>query len=140
MAKHLGSHTWQDAQTFSAPVSAKRLTVKGTALVDTDFADPTTTGWGAGATIGTVTGTDGHGTVKITSGAAPSASPTVVLTFKDGTWGTAPFSFVKLEDSSAAAPALWVGSATTATTMTITYNTTPLPVTSYEFKFLVIGN
>ncbi len=60
--------------------------VLGSPLVLADFTDPSTTGWGTGATISNIVGSDTAFTFTVTSGVFPSVDPTVKLTFHDGPW------------------------------------------------------
>lgn len=61
----------------------------GQRLASTDFAVVGGSWGGAGLNV-SVAGTDSRFTLVITAGAAPSANPEIDLTFKDGTWTTAP--------------------------------------------------
>lgn len=65
----------------------------GTTLVAGDFV--LSGGWGNTATIGTITGNDQRWQATVTSsGTGQGANPTIALTYKDGTWTTAPISVV----------------------------------------------
>lgn len=114
----------------------RRTFTNGTALVAGDFS--VSAGWGSGATISSITGDDSHAQFTITSGTGTSADPTIVLTFKDGTWTNAPFSFAKLVSPSSALSTP-ITESTTATTLTITFVGTPDPSTAYVLKFHTQG-
>ena len=60
-----------------------RLQLLGTPLVAGDFSF---NGWGTGATISGIQGTDSAFLFTVTAGTAPSIAPTVTLTFHDGPW------------------------------------------------------
>jgi hypothetical protein len=110
--------------------------VGGTALVAGDFA--LSAGFGASASISAIaTGTnDSRGRITITSaGAGQGASPTCTLTFKDGTWTTAPFAVVCRSGGSQ--PTIPVSATTTATTMVITFHGTPVAAETYSIFFQV---
>ena len=111
----------------------------GTALVAGDFA--LSAGWGATASVGTITGDAHHARFTVTSaGAGQAANPTVTLTFKDGTWTNSPFAQVQIVAASTAADLLvavtWT---TTATTLVITFNGTPVAGRTYTFESMVLG-
>lgn len=115
----------------------KRLFLKGTALVNTDFA--LSAGWGASASVGTITASDDGGTYVVTSaGAGQAANPTITLTFKDGTFTNAPNCEAKLEASSDVITTL-ITETTSATQMIITYNGTPVATKTYTFRFFCFG-
>lgn len=113
----------------------------GTAEATTDWA--ASAGWGASATVSAVSGNDSRGTVTVTTNAAdtPTANPTVTLTFKDGTWTTAPFAVSCMVSSSTGPINVPVTITTTATTLVIQYNGTPTATSAltYIFAYQVIG-
>jgi hypothetical protein len=117
----------------------RRLRLAGTAPIAGDFA--LSAGWGTTASVGTIVGNDSHATFVVTStGTGQGANPTITLTFKNGTWTTAPFGYAKLFACSTAADLLVaVTETTTATTMVITFNGTPVATRTYSFKTLVVG-
>ena len=112
----------------------------GTAIVTGDWA--ISAGWGPGATVTAVSGTDSRGTVTITTSAAdtPTANPTATLTFKDGTWTVAPFvaAGMNAAGTGVATDIPWTS---TATTMILTYDGTPAAVLSrtYILSYVVVG-
>lgn len=150
MAVHYEPNSWnadQNPLTDATPslgtsalkwlrIWARRLFTSGTAHVAGDWAP---TGWGSGASVSAVSGDDSHGTVTVTSGTSPSANPTVVLTFKDGTWTNAPFAFAELVSPTDSLMTPVRVSATTATTMTLTFYGTPAASTAYQMRFFVFG-
>lgn len=132
------NQTVTGTKTFATAVKTVRLsTTGGTALATTDFA--ISSGWGTGRSVTATTGTDSKGTVTVRSGTTNSANPTVILTFKDGTWTTAPFAVAKLvaPTDSLMTP---IVETTNATTMTLTLYGTPEEGVDYTFKFIVVGN
>ncbi len=111
----------------------------GTAVATTDWA--LTAGWGAGATISAVTGNDSRGTVTVTTSIAdtPALNPTITLTFKDGTWTSAPFAVANMNTASTGLLGA-ASSSTTATTLVIQFDGTPtaLSANTYIFNYIVI--
>lgn len=87
----LGTEGREWAEAYIDEVFLNRLRAdRGTALVAGDFT--LSSGFGSTASIGTITGTDQRFRATITSaGTGQAANPTVILTFQDGTWSTAPF-------------------------------------------------
>lgn len=133
----LGDHTHR----FGAQTYMKRLSTEGTTPVNSDFA---LTGWGNTASVGTISGDDTHLLFTVTSaGTGQAGSPTIVYTFKDGTWTQTPFCWGKLEASNDIA--ITVASAVTdtenATTMTLTLNnpTSPTAAKTYTFSTFCQG-
>jgi|SRR6185369_12281901 len=112
------------------------LHASGTPLQATDF---TTFGWGAGNIVSNVFANDSYGTFRVTAGTTPTENPYIVLTFKDGTWGSPPFSWAKLivPLGGVMNP---VKESATATQLTITFVAIPDPLTDYDFKFFCIGS
>jgi hypothetical protein len=116
----------------------RRHFAKGTALVAGDFA--LSGGWGTTASVGTISGDDSHATFTVTSsGTGQAANPTITLTFKDGTWTTAPFAQTKIIAGNAADITVAVTHTTTATTLVITFNGTPTAARTYTFTTMVLG-
>lgn len=96
-------------------------------------------GWGSTASVGTVSGDDSRHTYTITTGGTGiGANPTATLTFEDGTWTTAPFAQCSLIASSdvLTVPITWT---TTATTLVLTYNGTPVTAKTYTLTCIVLG-
>lgn len=98
-------------------------------------------GWGVGAAVSAAVGFDGAFSFTITAAGAPGASPTCVVTFKDGTWINAPQCIVKRNDTTAPVSSgpdvIWT---TTATTLTFTFTGTPVAANTYKFVCIGIGN
>lgn len=128
------------AQTFAGRKTLTRQIAGGTALAAADVA--ISASWGASATFAVRSGSnDECGVIEVSTNAAdtPTAVPTVTVTFKDGTWGTAPFALVGLESNFGISGDVGVQVTTTATQMTFYYFGTPtaLTATSYNFCYLV---
>lgn len=117
-----------------------RVTTSGTAHVAGDYAPSAE--WGSTASVTVSTGSnDVHFRAKVTaSGSGISANPTLVLTFKDGTWTNAPFPMIQTCDATNSTD---LGTAiswtVTATAITITWFSTPTSGRFYEFCGTVIG-
>jgi hypothetical protein len=115
----------------------RRVRSSGTGLSALDFA---ITGWGTAAIKAVTAGsTDQRFELKITAGASGTAGPTIVLTFRDGTWGRAPFVIVARND--AQTPTGTPTWAVTATTLTITMPSsfTPGSGKTYIFEGILLG-
>lgn len=112
----------------------------GTAIATTDVA--VGAGWGANATCSAVTGNDSRGTITITTSLldTPLATPTLTLTFKNGTWTTVPFAVCNINDSSTGTLAA-SSCHCTATTLVLSYDGTPtaLSAKTYIFNFHIVG-
>lgn len=126
--------------TIAGLTKVSRITESGgTSLVAGDFA--LSAGWGSTASIGSLRGSDGNwaGTIS-TAGITLGANPTLTLTFKDGTWTTAPVCVLDMSGTSDAAnlatKITWVEA---ATTLTITFNGTPVVTNTYVFSAHCIG-
>lgn len=118
-----------------------RMYVVNTATATTDWA--ASSGWGTSNSVSAVTGDDTHGTVTVTSGSASfTANPTLTLTFKNGTFGTAPLGAISkiiATSDSATQLTIAVTETTTATTLVITFNGTAVASKTYQFRYVVIG-
>lgn len=128
--------------TGTTAVGKSRLALRGgTATTTGDWA--ASAGWGASATVSAVTGNDSRGTVTVTTNAldTPTANPTITLTFKDGTFTSAPFALVNMDDTSTGLITATVSCHTTATTLVIQFDGTPtaLSALTYKFNYIVIG-
>ena len=125
--------------------SVKRLDAhQGTALVAGDFA--ASSGWGTNPVITVNRGTDQAGSITIQAKATVGASPTITLTFHDGTWTTAPVVIPVRVDvvAAAAAPGAtvtnqWVVTSVSATGVVFTFNGTPVANNTYGLDFICIG-
>jgi hypothetical protein len=126
-------------------VTAKRYNAHaGTALAASDYA--ASSGWGTSPTKTAVGGTDQGATFTITAKATVSASPTITLTFHDGTWTTVPVIVVSRQDvvAAAAAPGAtvtnqWVVTSVSATAVVFTFNGTPVANNTYGLSFIAMG-
>ena len=123
-----------DAQAF------RRLRLDGTAPVTGDFV--LSANWGTAPTTTGIDGSDSHVLFDVTAKATTGADPTIVYTFKNGTWTQHPFCTVDLVAVTGGgagdltSAVTWVAA---ATTITITYNTTPTANGVYTFQILCIG-
>jgi hypothetical protein len=115
--------------------SLQRVKATGTALVAGDFA--LHANWGAGATVTSVTGTDQGWNITVTAAGTPGASPTVILTFKDGTWTSAPIVISKMVGGTGAITDLT--DSATATAWTVTFNGTPVAGSTYVISGIAMG-
>lgn len=109
--------------------------VLGTALTSTDFS---LSGWGSGATIGSITGTDTDFQYTITAGTAPSSDPTVILTYHDGPWISITSASSWMTNGSGVIQD--IASSSTITAMTMTYTGIPIAGSTYIINGLVMGN
>jgi hypothetical protein len=117
--------------------SIKRLFLNtGTALAAGNFA--LSAGWGNTAAVSGVLGFDPCWEILITAnGTGISSSPTIVLTFADGTWTNSPIAISKMVGGTGQFAD--VSDALTATTWTMTYNGLPVAGSTYRLRGLVIG-
>jgi hypothetical protein len=129
--------------TVDGYATSQRLRSNGTAFAG--VTDVSTTGWGTGATSVVQTGsTDTAGSVTVTCGTGPSANPTIVLTWQNGAYlnttaaSQAPFMTASWDTGSTGAAAQ-IGTATTATTGTLTYLGTPVDTSTYKITWHTIG-
>jgi hypothetical protein len=117
----------------------KRLWLAGTTPTDTSFA--LSAGWGATASVGTITGDDNHWRATVTTaGAGLGANPTIAYTFKDGTYTNVPFCRVSMEASSdGTVTAPWMTYTATATVLTITFHGLPVVGNTYVIEAHTVG-
>jgi len=109
---------------------------QGTALGAGDFA--LSANWGNTAAVSAVTGTDQGWQITVTSsGTGQAASPTVTLTFKDGTWTNAPICVSKMVGGTGAVTQLTEAPA--ATTNTLTFQGTPVAASTYILASVCMG-
>lgn len=108
---------------------------QGTALSNPDFA---LSGWGSGAAISNITGTDAFCRFTITAGSSPSTGPTVTLTYHDGTWNNPPFVVAHVVGGTGAISDL--SQTVTATTVALTYQSTPVSGLTYIITVSSAGN
>jgi hypothetical protein len=106
----------------------------GTNLIAGNFA---LSGWGAGASIGSISGKDSAHAFTVTAGSSPSVAPTVILTFADGAWNAAPLVFTQLlKGSGSLLPTTYTS---TTTTYTLTFNGLPINGQTYMVSVIVCG-
>lgn len=95
-------------------------------------------GWGSTATVSAINGTDQRFRFTVTSaGTGQGVNPTATLTFKDGTWTTAPFAVCSRNGGNQ--PAVLPTWTTTATTLVITFPGTPVAAETYTLECVVMG-
>jgi hypothetical protein len=130
--------TLGDIVATAGKLKGKRLLGNGTPLANTDVGS--ITGYGTTPTVA-VTGDDMSGTIAITADAdAGVANAAFVLTFKDGTWTTAPRVILVLQnDSDAANPRPAFKWSVTATALTVTMLPPPVASATYTFAFVAVG-
>jgi hypothetical protein len=110
------------------------LTTLGTPLSSSDFI---LSGWGAGATISLITGTDTAVRFVVTAGSAPSVQPTVTLTYHDGSWLLPPMVISQMSGGTGAVSD--ITSSASPTGVTVTYQGLPLNGQNYIIDILTIG-
>jgi hypothetical protein len=108
---------------------------QGTALGAGDFA--LSAGWGAGATVTGVTGSDQGWQMTVTAAGTPAANPSVTLTFKDGTWTNAPICVSKMVGGTGGVTPLTEAPAATANTLT--FQGTPVAASTYILASVCMG-
>lgn len=127
--------------TLSAPSttsSQTRIIISGaTALASGNFSTPSSNGWGTGATITAIHGSDAAHYYTITAGSSPSSLPTVQLTYADGAWSVAPIADIRMIGGTGSFTDL--GVATNTVSYTLTYFGTPLNGLTYIFAAQLIG-
>jgi hypothetical protein len=110
----------------------------GTALVAGDFV--CSAGFGSTASVGTITATDTGGVFTVTSaGTGQGANPTVTLTFKDGTWTTAPTKISVCRAGGSQRTIPMEATTITATTLVLSFLGTPVNAETYIVRFTVAG-
>ena len=113
----------------------------GTAFSGADAAIVLGAGWGTTRTVSAAAGFDQafQFTVNAT-GTGQAASPTITITYKNGTWTNAPIVDVSRNDNATPTTStffpVWT---TTATVLTITMNGTPTASQIYIFTVMVFG-
>ena len=118
--------------------TALRYKAAGTALVAGDFA--LSAGWGNTASVGSLRGTDQFHELTITSaGTGQGASPTLTLTYKDGTWSTAPVVRVNRQEFASQATVTFGVTTQSATQYVLTFNGTPVAAETYRICVFVGG-
>jgi hypothetical protein len=97
-------------------------------------------GWGTTASVSAINARDSGGSFTITSaGTGQGASPTVTVTFADGTWTSAPVVILTRGGGTAAATRGGRITSVTAAGFVATYDSTPLTGETHEFHFMVHG-
>jgi hypothetical protein len=129
--------------TESKGINVLRLKVNaGTAYSGADPAIVPSAGFGKAATVSAATGFDQGFSFSVTAGGtgiAPNA--TITITFKDGSWTTAPqFQVTRNDTATPSVASAYLTWTTTATTLTITFNGTPTSGQVYKFVCLGMGN
>jgi hypothetical protein len=111
---------------------------QGTSLVLGDFA--LSAGFGTTASVAVTSNSkDTRGEITITSaGTGQGANPTVTLTFKDGTFGTAGFAVVSRSGGSQLTVPVSVSSIS-ATQLVIKFLGTPVDTETYKISWIVMG-
>lgn len=119
-------------------LSTTRLSAaEATALVAGDYA--LSGGWGTTASVGTLRGHDMAGSFIVTSaGTGQGANPTITLTWKGGAWALDPVTIVARRTLTSQ-PAVQLSWVNTTTTLTITFNGTPVAGETYGINFHAIG-
>lgn len=111
---------------------------QGNVLQGTDFA--ISAGWGNTATIGSIRGKDQfHEFIVTSAGAGQGASPTVTLTYRDGTWTTAPIVKVTRQEFANQATVTFTVTTQGATTYVLTFNGTPVAGETYKVSVFIGG-
>lgn len=124
--------------TVASDVIARRYKATGTALVNGDFV--LSAGWGSTATATAGAGSDQRGIVVVTAGGTGiAANPTITLTFKDGTWTSAPIVLCQMTGGSGLATAVAIGITPTTTAVVFQPLFTPGSGSSYNFSWIAMG-
>ena len=108
--------------------------VLGTPLVAGDFA---LSGWGTGATITAVEGTDTMCQLTVTAGTTPSVSPTITLTYHDGAWPKNPLVLADMTGGSGSFSEFAISTSTTQAILT--YNGLPVATKTYIATLVSMG-
>lgn len=116
----------------------------GTVLVAADYV--LSAGWGTSPVFTAVRGTDQAATFTIQAKVTVGANPTVTLTFKNGTWTTAPIVVCSRTEivgatgaPSAAVQNEFVPTTVSATQIIFTFNGTPVANSTYGCSFICMG-
>jgi hypothetical protein len=134
--------TFADGSWTTGYARPGRLDGSGTAVVTGDFGS--LTGWGSGATVSAVTGTDLAGTVTITAGTGTGSANSLTYTFHDGGWTNPPrilWHLVTTDDTAFAPTAMvplmkW---AENQTNTVLTGNFTAVNTKVYTFGWMMVG-
>lgn len=122
--------------TSTDTATVKRTIGNGTAHVAGDYA--ASANWGTTPTI-TPLARDTGGRVTVLAQATTGANPTLTLTFKDGTWTTAPALSYGRGDTAAPTTCFWALTSISATAAVFTFVGTPTAGNTYALDFTVTG-
>jgi len=115
--------------------SMYRFNIAGsTPLVAGDFSF---NGWGTGATISSIVGTDTAFSFTMTAGTTPTINPTVTLTFHDGPW-TNIYS-VNAQTDNGSGNQTYIQEDHTLSSVTLTYLNLPQATKTYKITATVVG-
>ncbi|HLZ90222.1 MAG TPA: hypothetical protein VKQ28_00805, partial [Candidatus Acidoferrum sp.] len=114
-----------------------RLQISGTPLVSGDFSTPSAGGWGTGATISSIAGSDSGFQFTITAGTSPSIAPTITLTFHDGPWTA--INSVSANWIAGTGNVADVQQSNNLSSITLTYLDLPVATKTYTFSVLLSG-
>lgn len=122
---------------FISPLGGRRFsTGRATPLVAGDFS--LSGGWGNTAAVSAVIGADqGFQFVVTSTGTGQGASPTIVITDKDGTWTNSPI--VIVHRSAGSQPTIIDTWTVTATALTITFVGTPVAAETFTYNVIKMG-
>jgi len=113
-----------------------RYAGSGTAHVAGDYVAHAN--WGTSPTI-TPLARDTGGRVSVLAQATTGANPTLTLTFKNGTWTTAPAVICSRGDAAAPTTCFWAVTTVSATAVTFTLVGTPTAGNTYILDFVAMG-
>lgn len=132
-----GTNTFTQTVIVQAPLLAKRLSLNtGTALTAGNFV--LSSEWGSTATVSAVKGYDPCWEILVTAGGTGIlGSPTITLTYADGTWTNSPIAISKMVGGTGSISD--ISDISTATSMVLTYNGLPSSGSTYLIRGLVIG-
>jgi hypothetical protein len=127
--------------TFGKQILVPRAKVnQGTAYTSGDTAIGLGAGFGSTRSVSNATGFDQALSFTVNAtGTGQSANPTITVTFKDGTWTTAPQVLVIRNDLVTPFNTPPHTISVTATAITITFNGTPTAGNSYNYIVFVLG-
>ncbi len=122
---------------FTGPFRAFRYFTNGTTLVAGDFSLSGT--WGTTATVTSVVGDDQKFRFTAnSSGTGQGASPTITMTYTDGTWALTPI--IVCNRGGGSQQTVPITSTSTATAVTLTFVGTPVDTESYTINCIVMGD
>ena len=112
----------------------------GTAAVSGDFA--LGAGWGAGTKALTTGSNAQRGELAITAitgGGLAQATATVIFTFPDGAYASAPFVYVDETNDNSIDTGRFAITAVTTTAVTFTFSLLPVTTKVYKLRYLVVA-